>query len=168
MVKQQRPGHLKGKVTFCMPWTSSSHSLDWEHLHSCYSLKWSWFRQNPTAEGDIPHVTTHNTWVLPSALVTVCLKGRTPRSPHVTAGDREAQSREDPCMAESRLTVPILQQSVGQLSLNPDGIQDLNHISWCSFTFPQGPKAWLSHLGLHRLSCCVAEHLMLICTLPRV
>ena len=131
MVKQQRPGNLKGKVNFCMPWTSSSHSIDWEYLCSFYSLKWSWFRQNPTVEVDnIPLVTKHNTWVLRSTCLKALCKGRMHHSPCFIAGEREAQPSEERCMAEPRFTIPVLRRSVGQLSLNPNGIQDPNRISW--------------------------------------
>lgn len=139
MVKQQRWGNLKGKVNFCMPWTSSSHSRDWEYLCGLYSLKWSWFRQNPTVEADnIPLVTEHSPWVLPSACRKALCKGRMHRSPRFIAGEREAQPSEEPCVAEPRFTIPVLQWSVGQLSLKPDGIQDPIRIFWC------GPQPYVA------------------------
>lgn len=160
MVKQQGLGNLKGKVNFCMPWTSSSHSIDWEYPCSSYSPKWSWFRQNPTVEvGNNPFVTKHNTWVLPSARLKALCKGRMHHSPHFIAGEREAQPMEEPCMAEPRFTILVLWQSVGRLFLNPSGIQDPNqHLLMQppvlrSTTFQQGPKVCSSHLGLHRLFC---------------
>lgn len=148
MVKQQRSGNLKGKVTFCMPGTSSSHSIGWEHLCSCYSLKRSWFRQNPTAEGDVPHLTTRNTWILPSARLTVRCKGRTPRSPRVTAGDTAAQPREDPCMAEPRPTVPVLQQVGGTALSKPrwDPGSEPHLLMWLHL--PTGTKGLTASFGL--------------------
>lgn len=163
MVKQQRWWNLKGKVNFCMPWTSSSHSRDWEYLCGLYSRKWSWFRQNPTVEADnIPLVTEHSPWVLPSACRKALCKGRMHRSPRFIAGEREAQPSEEPCAAEPRFTIPVLQWSVGQLPKTwwdpgSDPHLLMRPPALRGTTFPQGAKVCSSHLGLHRLFAGVTE-----------
>lgn len=145
-----------------MPWTSSSHSIEWECLCSLYSPKWSWFRQNPTVEADnIPRVAKHGPWVLPSTCRKALCEGRMRPSPHF------------PSLLEKGRHSPV--KSLPWLSpgLQPRfcGGQWDNSLSkpWrdpgCephlltrppasrSTTFPQGPEVCSSHLGLHRLFC---------------
>lgn len=104
MVKQQRSGNLKGRVNFCMPWTSSSLSINRLTVSLQFLLKYSWFRQNPTAEGgNIPLITKHNTWILPPACLQELCKERMHLCPLVLAGAGEAQPGEEPCTAEPGL-----------------------------------------------------------------
>lgn len=128
MVKQQRSrkGQLLHALNIFITFNRLGVSL--QFLLTKVVLK-----DNPSHPAEVDNillVAQHNTWVLLAACLKVICKGRMHHSPRLIAGEREAQPSEDPCMAEPRFTTLVLHWSVGQRSLKPNGIQDLNHISW--------------------------------------
>lgn len=153
MVRQQRSGNLKGRVNFCMPWTSSSLSINRLRIPLQFLLKQSWFRQNPTAEvGTIPLVTKHNAWVLPPACLKELCKERMQLCPLVIAGEGEPQPREEPCMAEPGLRSQFWGGQRDNSLNTPRGSRIWatcpgTDSGLTSTTLPRGPKVCWSHLG---------------------